>query len=108
MSPRFLERYALPGLLALLPIGAAFSQSTSARPAISANDLVRAVVANEATGREGEDWEPGQKFSRAAKTRADEEKRYGAMRSIFQDASRCTHLHLCRPGRRPDQAELPA
>src|SRR6266567_806854 len=47
MSLRFLERCALPGLLALLPIGAAFSQSTAARPAISADDLVRAVVANE-------------------------------------------------------------
>jgi len=53
MSPRFLERYALPGLLALLPIGAAFSQSTSARPAISANDLVRAVVANELKAQDG-------------------------------------------------------
>jgi len=53
MSPRFLERYALPGLLALLPIGAAFSQSTSARPAISANDLVRAVVANELKAQGG-------------------------------------------------------
>ncbi len=47
MSLRFLKRCALPGLLALLPIGAAFSQSTAARPAISADDLVRAVVANE-------------------------------------------------------------
>src|SRR6267143_1152396 len=53
MSPRFLERYALPGLLALLPIGAAFSQSTSARPAISANDMVRAVVANELKAQGG-------------------------------------------------------
>jgi len=47
MSLRFLERCTLPGLIALLPIGAALSQSTAARPAISANDLVRAVVANE-------------------------------------------------------------
>ena len=47
MSFRFLERCALSGLLALLLIRIAFSQSHSARPAISANDLVRAVVANE-------------------------------------------------------------
>ena len=53
MSLRFLERCAVPGLLALLPIGAAFSQSTSARPAISANDLVRAVVANELKAQGG-------------------------------------------------------
>ena len=46
-SFRFLERCAFLVLLALLPIGTVFSQSTSARPAISANDLVRAVVANE-------------------------------------------------------------
>ena len=44
MSFRFLERCGLFGFLALLPIGAAFSQSTSQ---ISANDLVRTVVANE-------------------------------------------------------------
>jgi hypothetical protein len=37
----------LAGLIALLPIAAAFSQSASAGPPISANDLVRAVVANE-------------------------------------------------------------
>jgi len=40
-------------LLALLPIGAAFSQSTAARPAISADDLVRAVVANELKAQGG-------------------------------------------------------
>ena len=47
MSLRFLGRCALAGLIAMLLIGAAFSQSASAGPAISANDLVRAVVANE-------------------------------------------------------------
>lgn len=53
MSFRFLERCALSGLLALLPIRIAFSQSPSARPAISANDLVRAVVANELKPQDG-------------------------------------------------------
>jgi hypothetical protein len=47
MSLRFLGRCALAGLIAMLPIGAGFSQSASAGPAISADDLVRAVVANE-------------------------------------------------------------
>ncbi len=135
MSFRFLERCALLALLALLPIGAAFSQSTSARSQ-SAKGLVRTVVANElkAQSESHGRWmyrvdkeeqnkqkakevvQTGQgslerlvaKFSRAAKTRANEEKRYGAMQSIFHDASRCSHLHLCRSGRRPDQAELPA
>src|SRR5260370_34130687 len=136
MSFRFLERCALPALLALLPIGAAFSQPTSARSQISANDFVRTVVANElkAQSESHGRWmyrvdkeeqnkqkakevvQTGQgslerlvaKFSSAAKTRANEEKRYGAMQSIFHDASRCSHLHLCRSGRRPDHAELPA
>ena len=45
MSSRLLGKCTLAG--ALLPIAAAFSQSASAGPRISANDLVRAVVANE-------------------------------------------------------------
>jgi len=53
MSFRFLERCALPGLLALLPLGTAVSQSPTARPALSANDLVRAVVANELKPQDG-------------------------------------------------------
>ena len=53
MSLRFLGRCALAGWIALLPIGAAFSQSASAGPAISANDLVRAVVANELKAQDG-------------------------------------------------------
>jgi hypothetical protein len=47
MSLRLLGTCTLAGLIALLPIAAAFSQSASAGPPISANDLVRAVVANE-------------------------------------------------------------
>jgi len=47
LSLPFLARCALAGLIALLPIAAAFSQSASAGPPVSANDLVRAVVANE-------------------------------------------------------------
>jgi hypothetical protein len=47
MLLRFFERCALSGLLALLPAGVALSQSASADQAISANDLARAVVANE-------------------------------------------------------------
>jgi hypothetical protein len=53
MSSRFLRRCALAGWIALLPIAAAFSQSASAGPAISANDLVRAVVANELRAQDG-------------------------------------------------------
>ena len=53
MSLRFLGRCALAGLIALLPIGAAFSQSASGGPAISANDLARAVVANELKAQDG-------------------------------------------------------
>jgi hypothetical protein len=47
MSLGFLGRCALTGLVALLPAGATFCQSASADEAISANDLARAVVANE-------------------------------------------------------------
>lgn len=47
MSLPFLGRCTLAGLIAFLPIAAAFSQSASVGPPISANDLVRAVVANE-------------------------------------------------------------
>jgi hypothetical protein len=53
MSLRFLRRCALNGLIALLPIAAAFSQAASAGPVISANDLVRAVVANELKAQDG-------------------------------------------------------
>lgn len=53
MSLRFLRRCALAGWIALLPIAAAFSQSASAGRAISANDLVRAVVANELKAQYG-------------------------------------------------------
>jgi hypothetical protein len=47
MSLPFLGRCALVAMIALSPIAAALSQSASDGPAISANDLVRAVVANE-------------------------------------------------------------
>lgn len=47
MSLRFLGICALSGLITLLPAGSAFCQSTSPDQRISANDLVRAVVANE-------------------------------------------------------------
>ena len=47
MSLPFLGRCTLAGLIAFLPIAAEFSQSASSGPPISANDLVRAVVANE-------------------------------------------------------------
>ncbi len=40
-------------MIALLPIAAEFSQSASAGPPIAANDLVRAVVANELKGQGG-------------------------------------------------------
>ena len=46
MSSPFLARCTLAGLIALLPITAASSQSVSVGPPVSANDLVRAVVAN--------------------------------------------------------------
>lgn len=47
MSLRFLRRCAHAGSIALWLIAAAVGQSASAGPAMSANDLVRAVVANE-------------------------------------------------------------
>ena len=47
MSLRLLGRCALTGLLALLLAVAAFSRSSSVDRAMSANDLARAVVANE-------------------------------------------------------------
>jgi hypothetical protein len=47
MSLPCLGKCTLAGLIAFLPIAAAFSQSASAGLPISANDLVRAVVANE-------------------------------------------------------------
>ena len=47
MSIRFLGKYALTGLIALLPACVALGQSSSAERTISANDLVRTVVANE-------------------------------------------------------------
>jgi len=53
MSLRFLGRCALAGWIALSLIAAAFSQSASAGPAISANDLVRAEVANELNSQAG-------------------------------------------------------
>jgi len=53
MSSPFLARCTLAGLIALLPITAAFSQSTSAGPPVSAKDLVRAVVANELKPQDG-------------------------------------------------------
>jgi hypothetical protein len=53
MSLRFVGRCALAGWIALLPICAAFSQSASADPATPANDLVRAVVANELKAQNG-------------------------------------------------------
>jgi hypothetical protein len=53
MSSRFLGRCAFAGLIALLPITAALSQSASAGPPVSANELVRAVVANELKPQDG-------------------------------------------------------
>jgi len=47
MSLPFLGRCTLAGLIAFLPIAAEFSQSASSGAPISANDLVRAIVANE-------------------------------------------------------------
>src|ERR1700758_3467631 len=47
MSSPFLARCPLAGLIALLPITAPFAPSASAGPPVSANDLLRAVVANE-------------------------------------------------------------
>jgi hypothetical protein len=53
MSLHFLGRCSLAVLIALSPVAAAFSQSVSAGPAISPNDLVRAVVANELKAPDG-------------------------------------------------------
>lgn len=53
MSLRFLGRCVPAGWIVLSLIAAAFSQSASAGPAISANDLVRAVVANELNAQAG-------------------------------------------------------
>ena len=53
MSLRFLGRCAPAGWITLSLVAAAFSQSASAGPAISANDLVRAVVANELNAEAG-------------------------------------------------------
>jgi hypothetical protein len=49
----FFARCTLAGLTGLSPIAAAFGQSTPAGPAVSANDLVRAVVANELRFQDG-------------------------------------------------------
>jgi hypothetical protein len=53
MSLCFLGRCALTGSIALLSAGAASSQSAAADRAISANDLARAVVANELRAQDG-------------------------------------------------------
>ena len=53
MSFRFLRGCAHAGWIALSLIAAAVGQSASAGPAISANDLVRAVVANELSAQAG-------------------------------------------------------
>ena len=53
MSLPFFRRCTLAGLMALLPIAAAFGQSAPAGPPVSANDLVRAVVANELKPQDG-------------------------------------------------------
>jgi hypothetical protein len=53
MSLPFLARCTLTGLIALLPIAAAFGQSAPAGLPVSANDLVRAVVANELKPQDG-------------------------------------------------------
>jgi hypothetical protein len=53
MSSPFLARCTLAGLIALLPIAAAFGQSAPAGPPVSANDLVRAVIANELKPQDG-------------------------------------------------------
>ncbi len=53
MSLTFLARCTVVGLIAVFPIATAFSQSASAGPPASANDLVRAVVANELKPQDG-------------------------------------------------------
>jgi hypothetical protein len=53
MSSSFRQKYALAGLIVLLPAGWALAQAGSTQQTISANDLVRAVVANELKAQEG-------------------------------------------------------
>ena len=53
MSLPFFARCTLAGLIALLPIAGAFGQSALTGPPVSANDLVRAVVANELKPQDG-------------------------------------------------------
>jgi hypothetical protein len=53
MSLPFFRSCTLAGLIALLPIATAFGQSPPAGPPVSANDLVRAVVANELKPQDG-------------------------------------------------------
>src|SRR6516162_3856993 len=52
MTLCFLRKCALTGLISLFPAAVAFGQSTP-EPVISANDLARAVVANELTVQDG-------------------------------------------------------
>ena len=47
MSVRFFGKWLLAGLIALLRIASAFSQTASVGPAMSSKDLVRLVIANE-------------------------------------------------------------
>jgi hypothetical protein len=53
MSVRLLGKYVLSGLIAVLPARVAPAQSGSAEQTISANDLARAVVANELKVQDG-------------------------------------------------------
>src|SRR5215471_8949751 len=53
MSFRSLGKYALAGLIAVSPATAAHTQAGSAEHTMSANDLARAVVANELKVQEG-------------------------------------------------------
>jgi len=53
MSVRLLGKYVLAGLIAVLPASPALGQSGSAKWIMSANDLVRAVVANELKAQDG-------------------------------------------------------
>ena len=53
MSLRLLGKFMLAGLFAFSTISAAFGQSDAAGQAISANDLVRVVVANELKSQDG-------------------------------------------------------
>jgi len=50
---RFLGKYALAGLIAVSPAIAAHAQAASAEHSMSANELARAVVANELKVQEG-------------------------------------------------------